>query len=115
LHPGSILWDVAYAIYRWVPFTSPQNPDYYDDLEEQIRKAKLFLDSYGVDPNQRAEIPQMIINRLQALVKFMQIKAEAGSKDFQLNIDEGHLQIYLDDIQYIENNADKIKNGLCLT
>jgi len=112
LHPGSILWDISYAIYRWVPFTSPKNPDHYDDLDEQIRKAKLFLDSYGVEINKRAELPQILINRLQSLVNFMRAEAKKGNEDFILNINEGHLKLYLDDIQYINDNLGRIKDGI---
>lgn len=42
LHSGPALWDIAYAVYRWVPFTSPDNPDHYNNLEEQIRRMKLY-------------------------------------------------------------------------
>lgn len=112
LHPGPVLWDIAYAIYRWIPFNGPQNPDHYYDLEEQIRKAKLFFDSYGLEINKRAEFPLVLIKRLQSLVDFMLKEAECGNEDFKLNIKEGHLQAYLHDIQYIKNNAERIKNEL---
>ncbi len=48
LHPGSCLWDVAYAIYRWAPLKNPRNPDAIGDLASQIRRAKAFCDSYGL-------------------------------------------------------------------
>ena len=112
LHPGTAMWDIAYAIYRWVPFTSSKNPDHYDDLEEQIRKAKLFLDSYGIEADKRESLPQVLIERLQNLVNFMCSEADNGNEDFESNIKEGHLQLYLDDIQYIKDNEMKIKDGI---
>jgi aminoglycoside phosphotransferase (APT) family kinase protein len=33
LHPGPKMWDIAYAVYRWVPFTNPANPDGCFSLE----------------------------------------------------------------------------------
>ena len=35
-HPGSRLWDISYALYRWSPFMHLKNPDRLGSLEEQI-------------------------------------------------------------------------------
>ncbi len=54
-HPGPRSWDIAYALYRWAPFTHPQNPDGLGDLETQIGRARLFCDAYGFPAAQRAQ------------------------------------------------------------
>jgi hypothetical protein len=105
LHPGPALWDIAYAVYRWVPFTSPDNPDHYDDTPEQIRKMKVFLDAYGATEKQRVELPAMMVKRLTALVEFMTAEANGGNRDFAKNIEDGHATIYRNDINYIINNS----------
>jgi hypothetical protein len=112
LHPGPALWDIAYAVYRWVPFTSPENPDHYDDTPEQIRKMKVFSDSYGVTAEQREELPSMMVKRLTALVEFMTSEANDGNEDYEKNLEDGHVTIYKNDINYIINNERKIINGI---
>jgi hypothetical protein len=112
LHPGPALWDIAYAVYRFVPFTSPENPDHYDDLDEQIRKMKVFLDSYGATVKQREELPAMMVKRLTALVEFMTAEADDGNEDFAKNLEAGHAILYKNDINYIINNERKIINGI---
>lgn len=112
LHPGPKMWDIAYAVYRWVPFMNPSNPNGCFSLEEQIRKAKLFLDTYDVKREDRELLPQMMADRLTHLVKHMKDQAEKGNEDFQKNIEEGHLSLYLNDIQYIIENRETILKGI---
>ncbi|NBI28136.1 phosphotransferase [Chengkuizengella marina] len=106
LHPGSKMWDISYAIYRWVPFDSHGN------LKEQIRKTKLFLDTYGVDSESRNSLIGILIKRLKNLMNFMQSEASNGNKDFQLHIEEGHLQLYQTDIDYLRRNEEEITQGI---
>ena len=112
LHPGPVLWDIAYAVYRWVPFTSPENPDHYDDIDEQIRKVKVFMDAYGATQQQREELPKMMVKRLKALTDYMTAQADDGNEDFAKNLEDGHVKIYLNDINYITNNERNIINGI---
>jgi thiamine kinase-like enzyme len=112
LHPGPKLWDIAYAVYRWVPVSNPTNPDNRFSLEEQIRKMKLFLDTYGVNAEERELLPQTMVDRLTRLIDYMENQAENGNQDFQKNIDEGHLELYLKDIQFIHQNERTILDGI---
>lgn len=112
LHPGPILWDVAYAVYRWVPFVNPKNPDCYYNLKEQIRKAKVFADAYGLQESDRKKLPSVMVQRLNILVNYMQEQVFNGNEDFKRNIKDGHLDIYLEDIKYISANEMEIVNGI---
>jgi hypothetical protein len=107
LHPGPALWDIAYAVYRWVPFTSPDNPDHYDDIDEQIRKMKIFIDSYGATAQHRRELPAMMVKRLTALVNYMMSQADDGNGDFAKNLEDGHVIVYKNDINYIIGNKKR--------
>ncbi|EGR4411311.1 phosphotransferase, partial [Vibrio cholerae] len=51
--------------------------------------------------------------RLQALVSFMRSEAENSNESFAENIEQGHLQAYLNDIEYITENKQKIQCALC--
>ena len=112
LHPGPSMWDIAYAIYRWVPFGNPASPDSHGTLQEQIRKIKLFLDTYGVEAEVRRSFVPVLIRRLTSLINYMRGEEINGNEDVQLNIEEGHLQLYLDDIEYIRSNEVEITNGI---
>ena len=112
LHPGPRLWDLAYAIYRWVPFTNPKNPDCYDNLEEQIRKANLFMDSYELNKDERFKLPDVMVNRLRCLIKYIEDQAKNHNEDFKKNISDGHLNLYNDDITYILKNKKSILNRI---
>ncbi|WP_257001385.1 hypothetical protein [Vibrio coralliilyticus] len=54
-----------------------------------------------------------MIERLKALVLFMRSEAENGNETFAENIEQGHLQAYLNDIEYITENKQKIQCALC--
>ncbi len=108
IHPGTKLWDISYALYRWVPFIDKSE----DVFNESMRKMRLFLDIYGLEENKRDEVVQVMIDRLTSLTNFMKSEAEAGNIDFQRNIDDGHLQKYIDDIEYLKKNEGKIIYGI---
>lgn len=112
VHPGPKMEDIAYAIYRWVPFSIPSNFNDHLSIDEQVKKAKLFLDTYGVKFEERKSLAQMMILRLENLVTYIKSQAEIGNQDFQKNIEEGHLKLYLSDIVYIQKNEKTILEGI---
>lgn len=112
LHPGPRIWDIAYAVYRWIPFVSPKNPDYCYPLNEQIRRLKLFVDTYDLKDEERKQLPDKIVERIGSLVTYMRNEAASGNEDVQKNIDEGHVKLYLDDIQYIKEHRMEISERL---
>lgn len=110
-HPGPRVWDLAYAIYCWSPFKT--NPaDAMESVHDQIARARSFCDAYGATEEQRTQLPDMMVNRLQALVDFMTEEANRGSEQFSENIEDGHHLHYLNDIQYIAENKAYIRSGL---
>ncbi|MBA2711163.1 MAG: aminoglycoside phosphotransferase family protein [Tatlockia sp.] len=111
-HPGPRTWDIAYALYRWSPFTNPNNKDGFGTIDEQILRADLFCKAYGLSNEQRAEAANLIIERLQVLVDFLLTQAQKGNSDFELNRQEGHHLLYKADIDYIRHHLIKIENGL---
>lgn len=112
LHPGPRLWDIAYAAYRWVPFVAPTNPDYRYTPEEQIRRLKLFADAYGMTDDERRQLPEMMIARVESLVAYMRNQAVQGNEDVIRNIADGHLDLYLNDIAYFKEHARQVVEGI---
>lgn len=94
-HPGPRLWDVAYAVYRWVPLTGSGN------VVEQTIRLGLFCDAYGLDTPGRAALIPVVATRLHALVTLMRTEAEAGNEAFASHLADGHHLLYLADADYV--------------
>jgi Ser/Thr protein kinase RdoA (MazF antagonist) len=101
-HPGSRIWDVAYAVYRFAPLTAPENKDGFGSREEQADRLKIFCNEYGLSDS-KTLIPT-VLKRLTALVNFMYARANAGDKAYLRHIEQGHDKLYLRDLEYIKNN-----------
>ncbi|SIO95409.1 aminoglycoside phosphotransferase family protein [Vibrio spartinae] len=111
-HPAPRVWDLAYSVYCWSPFKTDNN-DKLGTLTEQVARAKLFCDSYGATDLEREQLADAMVMRLQALVSFMRQEAKSGDESFAENIEQGHLQAYLNDIEYISINKLEIQRALC--
>lgn len=111
-HPAPRVWDVAYAVYCWAPFKTHPH-DALGDVVEQSVRAKLFCDAYGLAKEDRLQLIDTMIERLNALVSFMVSEAEKGNISFAQNIREGHHLAYLEDARYIERNRDEITSIIC--
>ncbi|MBN8950354.1 MULTISPECIES: phosphotransferase [unclassified Rhizobium] len=111
-HPGSRLWDLAYAIYRWAPLSSGVVPEGLDRRIEQIRRARLFADAYGLPVAERASLPDVIAERLEALLSFMEREAARGIERYRRNLQDGHDRIYRQDIAYVTEWSAEIVAGL---
>ena len=46
------------------------------------------------------------MERLKALVNFMEMRAKAGEKVYQEYLEQGHHKLYLSDYHYIKDNAE---------
>ncbi|MQB43988.1 aminoglycoside phosphotransferase family protein [Rhizobium sp. ICMP 5592] len=111
-HPGPRGWDLAYALYRWAPLSTGIAAESLGGLDEQIRRARIFLDAYGFEAKRRPALPDMIIERLNALVGFMESEAARGVEKYGSDLRDGHDRIYRNDIGYISENRRAITAGL---
>jgi aminoglycoside phosphotransferase (APT) family kinase protein len=100
-HPGPRVWDVAYAAYRFVPLTDPDGPDGHGHLDEQARRLRLMCDSYRLDAPDRAALIATMLDRLDALVDHIHVRAAAGDAAFASHLAMGHVDLYLSDAAYI--------------
>lgn len=111
-HPGPRGWDLAYALYRWAPLSTGIASESLGGLDTQIGRARIFLDAYGLEVEGRPALPDMVIERLAALVGFMESEAARGVEKYRHDLQEGHDRIYRDDIDYISDNRERITAGL---
>lgn len=112
VHPGPRTWDIAYALYRFAPFTNPNNEDGFGNIEDQILRARLFCNAYGLAKEKRMGMADLMIERLQNLIDFMMRSAQGGNKKYEQNIKEGHHLTYLEDIEYIRIHKSRIEEGI---
>ncbi|MDO9593327.1 MAG: hypothetical protein Q7I98_09135, partial [Erysipelotrichaceae bacterium] len=61
---------------------------------------------------ERELLPQMMTDRLTSLISYMKNQAKNGNEDFQKNIEEGHMDLYINDVQYIGKNERMIIDGI---
>jgi hypothetical protein len=102
LHPGPRIWDIAYALYRWIPLMSPSNPENFGTKEDKLRRLKLFELSYGTEYFIGYDMIVWISDRLEFLINYMKSEAKKGNPTFIKHIEEGHLDQYLVDLEYIK-------------
>lgn len=111
-HPGPRIWDLAYAVYRWAPLSSGIAVDGLDRRVGQINRARIFSDAYGLSAAERLSLPDVIVERLEALLAFMEREATRGVERYRRNLQDGHDRIYREDIAYIGKFSAEIVEGL---
>jgi hypothetical protein len=109
VHPGPRIRDIGYAIYRWAPLTSSENPDSPFGYNEKIRRTSIFLSEYKVSNLDRVNLVESMIQKLKSLVDFMKNQAANGNGKFLQDIADGHHLIYEEDIRYLEQNRMNIQ------
>ncbi|MDP3562560.1 MAG: aminoglycoside phosphotransferase family protein [Legionellaceae bacterium] len=102
-HPGPRVCDIAYALYRWAPFTNPNNHDGFGNITSQIKRALIFCNAYGLSQEDRRGISDVMIQRLESLVQYI---LNTSEEDHCIRAE--HLKLYLADIEYIDEHKKNI-------
>jgi hypothetical protein len=105
--PGPRIWDIAYALYRFIPLSrfSPNGDGDlvpYDSLRDRRarkRRIQLFCDSY--DFKSRDELTGTIKRRLEAMCQLLIQKAAEGVPAYQRMVEEGHLLHYQKELEFL--------------
>jgi thiamine kinase-like enzyme len=102
--PGTRLWDIAYAVYRFAPLTNVAHSKEcgWDAGVDKERRLKLFCDTYGLDSEERLRLIDEVIRRIQYMIDYME------SHSMNLH----HVDIYKRDVAYIEENRDAFISAL---
>ncbi|SHI16244.1 aminoglycoside phosphotransferase family protein [Clostridium intestinale] len=111
--PAPRIWDIAYAVYRFVPLSKkvyvPYKNDYRDykracDSEERKVLIKKFADSYG--DYEVKDILENVILRLESLVELFNSECQKGNMEFIKMKNEGHQEFYIEEIKFIKQNMN---------
>lgn len=109
--PGPRIWDIAYAVYRFVPLSweadiAALKPRLINPVLQSMR-LRFFCDAYGLQD--RSDLLDMVRARLEHLCKHMTDRAAEGNPAFQAMIDEGHWALYQRDIAALEYYRAQLK------
>lgn len=99
--PGPRIWDVAHALWRFVPLYEDA---IFGTVAEQARRILLFCETYGLDD--RDELLPTISRRQRALHNSMKAWAEAGEPAFAAMWRDGHGGMVMRDNDYLMRNWD---------
>jgi hypothetical protein len=100
--PSSRLWDIAYAVYRFIPLMTDSHciDMGWHAPPDRFARLKLFCDVYALED--RALLIDTVIQRIESLVQFM--------RNTSSNLD--HIPFYDDDLAYIRANQRAFENVL---
>jgi hypothetical protein len=109
--PGTRLWDVAYAVWRWVPVYGEWKCRIVGcDVPDYGRRARLFCDAYGLDD--RGALLDTTRMRMQALSDTIRSWGEAGEPGFAELQRMGYDKLPLQDMEVLDENRPAIERVL---
>lgn len=95
--PAPRIWDIVYALYRFIPFT---NKDFSDEYIKEC--ITTFFNTYGMEYPEQFFV--IMVNRLEALIDTIYYRAENKEEEvFKKMLVEGHVDFYIQEIEYIKN------------
>jgi len=101
-HAGSRIWDIAYALYRFVPMADPVQTEGFGLPGEQAKRMRRFCDAYGLED--RSTVCENVLLRIQSMVDFLLEGQALGDARRIANIEAGHLSVYQHDLAYVKQH-----------
>ena len=99
--PGSRLWDLAYAAKGFVPLEAGN-----DSIVDAAR-LRALVDGYGLDDQQRHELPALLVAHTRAMHDLLVDGAATGRQPWARLHAEGHADHWGPAADYIERNLDR--------
>jgi aminoglycoside phosphotransferase (APT) family kinase protein len=78
--PGRPLWDIAAVMSMWGPVRDPSDPVPGMEGLESFARARVVADAYCLDAGERAQIPNVFVERLS--ISLVERRAAAGEQAF---------------------------------
>lgn len=82
--PSSRMWDLAYAAQSFAGLWEGEDP------ETAGVRLRAFADGYGASWEQRRQLPEMLVRRVQAMYALLRDANETGFQPWARMYDEGH-------------------------
>jgi Ser/Thr protein kinase RdoA (MazF antagonist) len=96
--PGSRLWDLGYAAHGFVPLGPGGDP------AVDAPRLRVLADGYGLDADQRAELPALTGAHTRAMYDLLRTSAETGAQPWARLYAEGHGDHWGPAADYIERH-----------
>jgi len=104
--PGSRLWDLGYAAHGFVPLA----PD--GDPAADSPRLRALADGYGLDPDQRACLPELIAAHVRGMHDLLVRGAATGVQPWARLHAESHASYWSRAAGYVEANLDTWRSAL---
>lgn len=106
--PGPRIWDVAHALWRYIPLSPAVETA--SSLSEQVRRLAIFCTAYGLAEHHN--LFEMITRRQQILYNTVEAQARAGVPSFVKLWNEGHASLVMNDLLYLQRNRAEMETLL---
>jgi hypothetical protein len=109
--PGTRLWDVAYAVWRWAPVYGDWKCRIVgSDMPDYGRRARLFCDAYGLAD--RSGLLDTMRMRMQVLSNTIRSWGESGEPGFAELLRMGYDKLPLQDMEVLDEHRQAIERVL---
>jgi hypothetical protein len=102
--PAPRVWDVAYALWRFVPL---YNDKVFGTPAERAHRIRLFCDAYGLA--ERQDLLIVVERRQQVLLDTLVAWGQAGVPAFAAMLRDGHADGIRNDIAYLRHNRSALE------
>jgi len=107
--PAPRLWDLAYALWRWVPLYADEG---FGPPEARARRLAVFLDAYGLANGERAGVLDAIERRQRVMYDSLETWAREGQPAFAAMWRDGHGDGMQDDLAYVRRHRGVLARGV---
>jgi aminoglycoside phosphotransferase (APT) family kinase protein len=101
-HAGPRVWDIAYALYRFVPMADPAQTEGFGSPDAQARRMRLFCDALRPARPLRGVRERYAANPVHG--RFSAGGSGAWDARRIANIEAGHLRVYQHDLAYVRRH-----------
>ncbi len=106
--PGSRLWDLAYAVHGFVPFS----PEALLSDELASRRLRALIHGYDLDDLDRARLVELLGPRVRSVYDNLRICHEKSIEPWSRHWEEGHGVVWLAHAIYTESKRDVWERAL---
>lgn len=110
--PGSRVWDVAYAMYRFAPLCCPENLRVlgWGTEVDVVSRVRLALSAYGLA--ERSQVIEIVIRRLTLLHDWTAQAAQTDTAHARRIAEEGDLAFYDRDLVWLTANRQALQRAI---
>ena len=110
--PRPYIWDVAYAAIGIIPITPDASHQGWTQSPPCGSRLRALAEGYGLDDQDRARLPQVIVARIRSSLEHMRTRATAGIGPWDRMWKEGHGDSWIAMLAFAERHAEAWRRDL---